>query len=300
MKKLDFRNPYKNDPEINKELQEALAALRQDEPVVAKIRKLGLTNSEVRSGLAALLDYQEDYHICENCPGLASCPKQRQGYQMDICREHDTLHETFSPCNLKLKDDAEKGKFVRRDFPEEWSGKDLRSVEPSRSTRNPLLKEMMLIAKHESSRWLFVKGDRKSGKSFILCAYAHQIARVAPGVAYLDTKAVFDELKYQCVKEHAKFERNLALLQNCPLVVLDRFGEEYKSDYVYENILKPLIRYREENDLLTAFGSRYSLPEILEKYRLRVHDADSLEETFARIKKKMGKEYDITGVKIYA
>ena len=300
MERLSPKNPFKKDKNLEEAVASSISSLKEDPLVYPKLASLHLTNAEVRAGLAAILDYQEDAHICEQCPGLAACPKQRHGHKMDLSRDHGNLHTICTPCHLLVQEEEERAKFIKRDFPDEWLGKDLRAIERSTSTRNPLIKAMLPIIKETSDRWLYVQGDKKSGKSFILAVYASEIAKIAPGVAYIDTKAVFDELKAQSLSfdEKEKFARNLESLMNCPLLVFDRFGEEYKSEYIFNKILAPILSYRNENGLLTAFGSRHPLDQIQRAYAQKA-DSDEVDALFGAIKKRTKSAFDITGIKLY-
>ena len=300
MERLKPKNPFKDDGSLKEAVAASIASLKEDDLVYPKLASLHLTNAEVKNGLAAILDYQQDAHFCANCPGLKDCPKAQPGFRMDLSRDHGALHVEFFPCHYLQRQEEEERRFIKRDFPDEWVGKDLRSVERSTSTRNPLIKAMLPIIKDQSSRWLYVQGDRKSGKSFILAVYASEVSKIAPGVAFIDTKKTFETLKAQSLSfdEKAKFERNMQTLMNCPLVVFDRFGEEFKSEYVFTKILAPILKYRMENQMLTAFGSRYSSEEVQQGYA-RKAEPDMVNALFAEVKKHTKSAFDITGIKLY-
>ena len=76
----------------------------------------------------------------------------------------------------------------------------------------------------------------------------------------------FDELKGLAVKDKKAFESRLTELENLPLVVIDDFGSEFKSDYVRDQIVMPLLTERAKKNLSTILISDYSLPEIKELY----------------------------------
>ena len=299
MKLLHVDNPFENDPEVSQAEKDAFLSLKNDAEVYPVIASLGLTKAEVRIGLATLIEYQDDVHICAQCPGLDNCPKARRGYCMSLSRERGNLHQNFYPCKLQRAYEEGQALYSRRDFPEEWLGKGLRNIEHSASTRNPLLKEMVTILKRNSGRWLYVLGDSKSGKSFVLACFANEVARLENGVAFLNTKAVFDELKEQSLKAPGKFARNMNLLCCCPLVVFDGFGSEFKSRYVFETLLRPIIKARAEQGLLTAFSSRYPLEKAIAFYRKKVDD-EEVDALLEIMQKKTKKEFDITGIPLYS
>ena len=299
-KLLHIDNPFEKDQEAEEALQDTLVELKNDPLVYDRIAALSLTKNEVKEGIATLIEFQKDFHVCENCPGLANCPKDHAGYQMDIVRLRGKLQPSFSPCRLLEEYERERAKYAIRDFPEEWLKKGLRDIEHSSSTRNPLLKNMLSILKGKSAEWLFVKGDKKMGKSFVLACFANEYAAKNPGVAFINTREVFNTLKMQSIGrgEKGKFARNMDLLCTCPLLVFDDFGLAFQSAYVFETILSPIIKARNEAGLLTAFSSVSSLDSIASGYKKKV-DADTVNSLFSIIKKKV-KTYDITGVALYS
>ena len=299
MELLKLENTLEKDKQALDAIDEAIASLKSDKEVYAKIAELKLTKAEVKTDLATLIEYQDDFHICASCPGLKECPKARSGYKMEITRERGRLHQNFFPCDLKVKEDIERNKYVKRDFTEEWVGLDLRKIERSTSTRNPMLKAMALNMKGDS-RWLYVYGKEKSGKSFVLACFANSFAEKNPGVAYINTKTVFDELKAQSIdfKGKAKFARNMELLSSVPLLVFDDFGLEYKTAYVFNNILSPLIKKRDEDGLLTAFASPYPLEEALRGYKYKA-GKENVEALIEIIKGRTKSAFDITGLPLY-
>lgn len=297
MEKMKIVNPLKGDNSVKSLQEEAYDCLRKDELVYPRLAELALTRAEAKRGMAVLLDFQEDVHICASCPGLEQCPKATPGYKMSVVKEEGMLRPCFDSC-LHLEKALEiRNRFVLADFPSSWYGVDLKDIEKSASTRNPLLKEMVAIAKRESSRWLYVSGKKKMGKSFILVCYSHRIGKIEPGVAYANSGKLFAKLREQSFKNGGeKFKRNLDLLKNASLLVLDEFGLGNVSPYDFENIIEPLLSYRAENDLLTAFGSTLPLEEVEEKYEKRL--GEKATKLFRLIKKKT-KSFDITGVKLY-
>ena len=300
MNLLHLDNPFEKDQEAEEALQDTLVELKNDPLVYPRIAKLSLTKNEVKEGIATLIEFQKDIHVCENCPGLANCPKDHAGYQMDIGRLRGNLQPSFSPCHLLEEYEKERAKYAIRDFPKEWIAKGLRDIEHSSSTRNPMLKNMVVILKEKSADWLFIRGDKKMGKSFVLACFSNEFAKKNPGIAFIDTKEIFNTLKMQSIgrDEKDKFSRNMDLLCTCPLLVFDDFDAAFKSAYVFETILSPIITARAEAGLLTAFSSVTTLDSIAFLYKNKA-DPEAVDALFDLIKKK-SKTYDITGAPLYS
>jgi primosomal protein DnaI len=55
-------------------------------------------------------------------------------------------------------------------------------------------------------------------------------------------------------------------LESIEYLVIDEFGSEFKSDYVRDQIVLPLLSERSKEHRITFFASDYSLEEIEELY----------------------------------
>ena len=303
MKLLKIKNPLEKDKEVKDAIDEALISLKKDKDVYPVLLELGLSKKEVKDGLAILMEYQNDFHVCQNCPGLDACPKEHPGYKMEISRLRGSLHQNMLPCNLKEKADRESAKYSIRDFPDEWLNAGLKNVDKSASTRNPVLEQMVLTIKEPSSKWIYIHGREKMGKSYLMAAFANDFAKINKclGVAFINTQTVFDQLKSQSLSfdDKWKFSQNMDLLKTCPLLVLDDFGEEFQTKYIFEVILEPLIKARNEAGLPTAFASRFSLESVLNGYKRKVAEG-RVEELISVIRNNIKADYDITGVALYS
>ena len=56
------------------------------------------------------------------------------------------------------------------------------------------------------------------------------------------------------------------LYVNVPVLVLDDFGNEYKSDYLRDTILFPILSERSKTEKITLFTSDFTFEEIAKMY----------------------------------
>ncbi|MCR5079404.1 MAG: hypothetical protein K6B65_05790 [Bacilli bacterium] len=254
--------------------KESLEALKNDPEVYSYIQnELGATIGEVKANLAVLLDYQEDYHYCKNCPGFDACEKAQPHYVMSLEKDGPFLKREFSACPLASKKQMYKARFLRQDFPDEWQDKSPNDIDRS-GNRRDLLGEFYKIMKGKSSRWIYIQGGPRSGKSFILACFANFFAESNPPVAYCDSPLFIDTLKNVAFSKerHAK-EAQAKLIDTysrCPLLVLDGFGNEFKSEYVYASLLYPILSARSKNGLPTFFASDFLIDEVIGDYENKI------------------------------
>ena len=115
---------------------------------------------------------------------------------------------------------------------------------------------------------------------------------------FADTAALVDRLRALSIEDKAKFDKEMAKIEDCPLLILDGFGDEYKSDFAFSTVLFPLLRERAKRNLVTGFSSDFSLAQIEEMYaakvgRPRAHQLADL------VLAKAKKETSLKGVPLY-
>ena len=272
------------------------AELRADEDVYARIRELGLTRKEVGDNLGMLLDYKADFSICRNCPGLEKCPKSNPGYALDITKDNGYLERRFTPCHkvvLRMKRDA---RYILSDMPDDWKEKNFNDVDMS-AARNVTLRK--LLTAQEKGNWFYLNGGFNSGKSYILACFANQYAEDNDvSVAFVDTTRLIDRLRNYSIKDKKSFSEEMSKLASVPLLVLDGFGNEYKSDFAFSTVLYPLLSERARNKNLTFFTSDFSYKDIEEMYGKSV-GLPRAKQLISLIKSMCGKEAVLDALNVY-
>jgi primosomal protein DnaI len=252
-------------PDAAKEAQALLDGFAADQPVSEKIRSLGLTKAQVKANLGFIADYQNDVDYCAHCPGLSACHKAAPFHQSDLILVEGRLERTFGPCELYSQQQTIFASYLYRDFPDEWVS--LRPNRLSLSERVGKVTSAFSKAKKSlTNPWVFLTGEIGSGRSYLTAAFTNGFVLNGGKAAFLNANSRFDELKGLAVKDKRAFEVRLKELESLPLLVIDDFGSEYKSDYVRDQIVLPLLTERAKTNLTTIFISDYSLSEIKELY----------------------------------
>ena len=272
MDKLDFKKYYQDDAA---KLQEAaIKAIREDADVSSYIReKLKLTGRQVKENLAVLIDFQDDFNYCKNCPGFDECDKAQPHYKMSLSIDGPFVKREFCICDVAKDIQMRKAKFLHCDYPEEWGEVLLTSVDISKE-RGTVIRSLVNASKGESHRWLYLTGEPKSGKSYLLAAMTNSYAIHHFPVAYFDCSNFIETLKYLAFSKEksAKEALNKAIsnYSRCPLLVLDGFGNEFKSEYVFSSLLYPILSARSNSNLLTCFASDFTIEEVVGEYKTKI------------------------------
>ena len=291
---IDIKTAQKVARETGKELSlgdtSPMEAIVKDERLVKYIRSLGLSRKQVADSLPALLEYQADQAICSSCPGRDKCPKDNKRNEISLTLENGRLVRTNGPCRKERKAIELSRSFFIASCPSEWLG-EKPNITNKRSPAFVALKEAI---KGEEPNWVYLTGDSGSGKSFVLATFAGQYAARHPGSAFVSTSRIVEELKDMSINDKKEFEKMLERLSSCPLLVLDEFGNEFKSEYTYSSILFPIISARAKNGLTTFFASDFSFEEIEQMYESKVGLARA-GQLYRLLKARCKKTYDISG-----
>jgi len=275
-----------------------IAKINDDAQFLAKLKALGLSSEAVRSNLGTLIDFQEDFDYCQQCPGLEKCAKATPHYEMGVTYDGKFLDRKYSPCHRVTERMMMDARYLVRDFPQAWEDDDLRKIDKTQ-TRNPLIIELSSILAGKSKRWVFTRGKVRSGRTYILACFSNMFAKnVASPVAFCDSSTLVERLKGLSITDKKAFEKEFEALEKAPLLVLDDFGNEFKSDFAFSTLLFPLLNYRSKNDLITMFTSDFTISEIGDMYSQKVAPARG-KQLVNLLTSLTEKEFILNGVTVY-
>ena len=306
-KDLKERNEFKSlknslgrDDELSSIINEAYEELRNDPEVSAILKKLGLSRKEVKDHIGMLREFQKDYHVCANCPGLDNCPKDNPHYRIDIANDDGYLERRYSPCRKMIELMQANSRYFIRDFRDEWLEKTLMDADVDKTqARESVAKKLMNIAARKSSDWIYLTGKINSGRTFLLACFSNDYSKKASGsIAFADTAHLIDYLRALSIEDKTKFDKEMSRIQECPLLILDGFGDEYKSDFAFSTVLFPILRERAKRSLVTGFSSDFSFAQIEEMYSQKVGKARA-HQLIDLIQTKAKRAREVEGKSLY-
>lgn len=277
-------------------IRQLVEELRKDDLVYEQLKPLKLTMKEVRENIAKLNDFREDFHYCYKCPGLENCNKRTPHIQMHVERDGAYIKTEYGPCTKIIEKIRHDSYYVVHDFPSEWKYTQLKDMDMT-ETRRPVIKEFANILHGKSNRWIFLTGNHKVGKSHLLVAMINEyIAIKNSKVAVLNAVERIKQLADLSVKNNEVFTNEIELLSEVPLLVLDGFGEEYKSEYIRDSIILPILSERERNNRLTFFASSFTIDEIQKLYSVGKTSGEIRGKQLGNILREMcDEEFDVSG-----
>lgn len=281
---------------INKLIKE----IKDDLEVYEIIRSLGLTVGEVKDNIGRLTDYKDDYNYCKNCPGIDKCGKKIPHVQMAIKKVNSFIVADYQPCSKIIEQIKQDSNYLVRDFPKEWKSSTLKTLDLS-ANRRPVIKEFAKILNGTSDRWLYLTGNHKVGKSFLLVTFANEFVSLGKGqVAVMNCPDKIKKLADLSYIDAEQFAKEIYALGNVDLLILDDFGEEYKNEFIRDSIILPILSERDRRNKPTFFTSEFSIVEIKELYSVGKTGAQIRAKQLEKLLLEMCKsEFDLTGTPLY-
>ena len=279
-------------PEIDEEELEKIKAQKtkevlEDAEIAEMIALNALTPEFVKKNVYFFRLYKRDKDLCKDCAGLSECAKKSNHLQISLKIEGDRVDVLYSKCPYQEEVDRLKKKFIARQFDESafaYKMKDCLSY--FASARYPIVRKMNDFVKDVSiGKGLYLSGDPKTGKSFLLSVFAVRLSKepTTKSIAFIDCPNEFASMQ-ACFRDNlTMFRFYLEEMQEAQYLFLDDLGKEFKNEFVLTNLLLPLFRKRKEMKRTTFVSSNYGIKELKSAYPHPFGKKNDLEELCAII-----------------
>lgn len=300
MNEFNQRDILNEEVDMRAYINELVDDIRKDLEVYEIVKSLNVTVGEVKENIAKFTDFKEDYNYCKKCPGIDKCSKNNPHLKMSVKKDGSYIHLEYEPCSKIMEKIKLEAKYLYKDFPAEWKGSTLKTIDMSQ-TRKPVIVEFGKILKGNSNRWLYLMGNHRIGKSFLLVTFANEFVAMGLGqVAVINAADKFKKISDIAYTYQEGFSKEIVQLSKIPLLVIDDFGQEYKNEFIRDQVVIPILSERLKNNLPTFFTSEFSIKEIQQLYSIGKNGGDIRGKQLAKILTEMcEEEFDLTGASIY-
>ncbi len=275
-------------------VKEMEAAVFDNLKALKYLRTLGLSDQMIKDNITKIYDFAVDMQNCKNCPGLNKCNKEPKHLVSSVTFNKGIVDRTIVPCKKYLEFTNFKKRFVTFDASEEWMNNTIYAdVSNVRSKKKlTILKEYTDVIKGNSSKWMFIKGGIATGKSFYAATLCVDAARAGTfeKICFIDVPSRFKELSDFAFTKNPQFDEDMEKYKTANMLVFDDFGNEFKSDFVRDNILYPILSYRVKNKLFTIITSNYSMDECASMYQTTNASKPKIEQIKQMLKLMCGSE----------
>ncbi len=284
-------------PSLSYSLEEVLKQLSLDPSIKSKMKELGVDETALRSNIPLFLTYQECQKCCKGCKGMEECSLSPLYHTMDLfIDDSGILNRRFGYCRYLMEKEKIKNGYLYRDFSDDMLSLNIEALPNKKDAMDFAIKCSDALTEGKAKTpWVYLEGESGVGKSTLAVASMNGFIKNGNRVAYIDCVKRFDELKNLAIKNKRLFDSSMASLSEVDMLVLDSFGNEFKSNYVRDQLLMPLLNARSKKNLFTLFVSEFSYKEI-EAMHSYSRDASVLAKRLsALLAKKCGKPFILAG-----
>ncbi len=237
-------------------------AILCDTRLMNELHALGFADSAVDGYLSILATYLDQRDAEEDPSHSKEAPYP--GMKMTLTVDDSGyLSFVLGPNEQNKNKQLLEANFLYRDYPEEWM---TLTPQALKGVRFKEIRDAIKMMGKSAKSWIYIQGEPGSGKSRYVAALLNNFALKSKTVCFMNTNQRFEELKVLAIKKPQEFSAIMTQLKTCDHLVLDDFGNEYRSDYVRDTILLPILNDRSRLGLFTYITSQYSLEEIEELY----------------------------------
>ena len=281
-------------------IDNAMKKIRNDLEFYEVVKQLNPSARLVKDNITKFLEFQADYHYCKNCPGIDKCAKNTPHLQLSLKLDGQFVDVQYSPCEKLIEQVKRDSLYMYSDFPEEWKNSLLRTLDSTSNERRKTVDDFVKILNGNSKKWIYIYGEPKTGKSYVLATFANEYAiGKKMQIAFIDASTRFQQLNDLSRFNRAAFESEMLKLSNVSLLVIDGFGNEYKNDYIRDSIILPLLLDRSRNNKPTFFSSSFSIDQIVEMYSTSRAGSIRAKQLGSLLKSECAKEYNFYGISLY-
>lgn len=270
---MDFKllksdKTIKENAEIKKMIGDMFNEIKSDKELMTYLKKLGIEDNEfIRNNVATIMLVKDDLDYCRKCPGFANCNKNHHHYLFTLNYDGKSLGKSLTPCELKIKDDKIEQSYLVRDFPSSWREVTVMSLDKSK-VRAPLIKRSKEAQRSEKN-WIYIMGSHRSGKSIFAAAILNDFIKMFKGKGiFLNYPERVRELQDYTYSNKEDFNNLMKMYSTVDYLVIDNFGNEYKSEYVRDSITLAILNERARRGLVTIFTSEFDFDDISYMYAL--------------------------------
>ena len=296
MEKLKVNFEVKEDEDILSSMKEAYRACAA---AVKYCNEIGIPEEMVDDNITKIFDFVCDINYCKRCPGVKDCQKNNPLLVSKVVYKNGVVSNQLVPCKALLKQMSFERQFKVRDFPEEWFNKKLKDLDETKE-RKVALKKYVDFLKGGYSGWIYLNGGVGTGRSFFAAVVSIDAANRNLGpICFLNCASRFREMNDLSFKKNNEFQDMINRYCTVPILVLDDFGNEYKTDYIRDAIIYPILSYRASKNLFTIITSDFTIAEIKTMYAINKPGELRAKQISGLLSSVCGSEINLGEIKIH-
>lgn len=212
---------------------------------------------------SSLEDSARECRNCDGCKGLIECKNPVEGYRYLPKGKGEMLEFDYRACPFQEK--RRKEDLCLKNIETFGISSDIRAAKMKDiygddKNRLPIMKWMNHFIKNYKKdphqKGLYLHGSFGSGKSYLIAAMFHELAKQNVKSAIVFWPGFLRELKSSF---GADFKDKFHTVQTAPLLLIDDIGAESTTVWGRDEILCTILQYRMQEKLPTFFTSNLDL-----------------------------------------
>ncbi|MCR5309203.1 MAG: hypothetical protein K6E21_03735 [Bacilli bacterium] len=297
MEKLKVNFEVKEDEDILSSMKEAYHACAA---AVKYCNEIGIPQDVIDDNITKVFDFVCDINYCKRCPGVKECKKNNPLLISKVVYKNGVVSNQLTPCKALLKQMAFDKQFKVRDFPEDWLNKKTKDLEETKE-RKKALKKYVDFLKGGYSGWIYLNGGVGTGRSFFAAVISVDAANRNLGpICFLNCGTRLREMgDLQYAKKGNDLQDLITRYSTVPILVLDDFGNEFKTDFIRDAIIYPILSYRASKNLFTIITSDFTIAELKTMYAINKPGEIRARQIANLITNECGEEINLGDIKIH-
>lgn len=265
-------------PEIMNMKKESLLSLSKEKHIRDFLKENQIDPSLMQDYWVELLDYNDDYKTCLDCPSLEHCPKDNQGMKKKLVYRDREIVLELESCQYGKQWEEKRHlleKYVITNVNEEMLLTDLQSLnilQKKQLTPNEKITLATIIKylKEPTSQGFFLHGEMGTGKTTLMAALMNSLAKRGKEIGFIHFPTYLIDLKASFSTGDNEYA--MEKLMKVDYLLLDGIGEENVTPWSRDEILLTILSYRLLNHLPTFFTSMYGYKELNKVYTIKKGD----------------------------
>lgn len=239
-----------SDPKIQAELK-----LRNIEPIL------------MENKLSFLIDFSDSLEKCSKCKDPDNCLLINPYSPTNLVLENNRVVRQMGTCPFYERKLQLSTQFVYSDFPKEWLDDRFANVKKTKQRFQYL--EALLNMQAGAKDWIYVYGQPRRGKTYLAVTLLNELVSKDNSlrVGVVNFPNFINENMGDYFKNKIEVDKKVEELSKLDYLVLTHFGNETVNSLVIENVLLPILTYRNQLKLPTIFISELSLSNIKTLYQ---------------------------------
>ncbi|WP_429971003.1 primosomal protein DnaI [Fructilactobacillus sp. Tb1] len=233
-----------------------------------------LTDDSIKKSSSSLYEY-----VSKRDAMKKGTDAYAKGYEPKLVINNHAIEVSYQPTEAYLE--QAKAKQIRGNIQDLGMSKALQNAnlddyyyENSPERKNALVNALDFIEAYETNpneyhKGFYIYGSFGVGKSYLLSAIAHRLAKDNVKTTFLHFPSFAMDMKGLISSKTDSVTNRVDQVKKVPVLMIDDIGADSMSAWIRDDILGVILEYRMQNQLSTFFSSNFSMDQ-LEKEHLAV------------------------------